>query len=82
MSEACANRSGNTALPRVIQACTELLDRNIFERYLRFTRLRIVLRRISPRAISSMHSTITMQPLKWLPMPASLQPWCFLRSAV
>ena len=30
--EACINRGGNTALPRVIQACTELLDRNIFER--------------------------------------------------
>lgn len=29
--EACLNRNGNTALPRVIQACTEALDRKIFQ---------------------------------------------------
>jgi Tfp pilus assembly protein PilF len=34
--EACANRSGNTAPPRAIQACTELLDPNTFERHVRF----------------------------------------------
>lgn len=34
--EACINRSGNTALPRVIQACTESLDHNIFEGNARF----------------------------------------------
>jgi len=34
--EACINRSRDTALPRVIQACTELLDRSVFERYQRF----------------------------------------------
>jgi Flp pilus assembly protein TadD len=28
--EACVDPSGNTALPRVIQACTELLDRKLF----------------------------------------------------
>ncbi|MGO9803006.1 MAG: tetratricopeptide repeat protein [Steroidobacteraceae bacterium] len=34
--EACINRSGNTALPRVIQACTESLDHKIFEGNARF----------------------------------------------
>jgi tetratricopeptide (TPR) repeat protein len=34
--EACANRSGNTAPPRAIQACTELTDRNTFDRHVRF----------------------------------------------
>jgi tetratricopeptide (TPR) repeat protein len=34
--EACTNRSGNTAPPRAIQACTELLNRNIFEHWLWF----------------------------------------------
>lgn len=29
--EACINQDGKTALPRVIQACTESLDRKIFE---------------------------------------------------
>jgi Tfp pilus assembly protein PilF len=29
--ETCLNRNGNTALPRVIQACTESLDHKIFE---------------------------------------------------
>jgi lipoprotein NlpI len=29
--EACVNSTGNTAPPRVIQACTELLDRQIYE---------------------------------------------------
>jgi len=31
--EACINRSGNTAPPRVIQACTELMDRSILEHW-------------------------------------------------
>ncbi len=31
MVETCLNRNGNTALPRVIQACTESLDHKIFE---------------------------------------------------
>ncbi len=34
--EACINRDGKTALPRVIQACTESLDRRIFEGNARF----------------------------------------------
>jgi tetratricopeptide (TPR) repeat protein len=34
--DACINRGGNTAPPRAIQACTELLNRNFFEHYLRF----------------------------------------------
>ena len=34
--EACINRDGKTALPRVIQACTESLDRGIFEGNARF----------------------------------------------
>jgi tetratricopeptide (TPR) repeat protein len=34
--EACMNRDGNTALPRVIQACTESLDHDIFEGNARF----------------------------------------------
>ena len=34
--EACANRRGSTVPPRVIQACTELLDRNIVDRHERF----------------------------------------------
>jgi tetratricopeptide (TPR) repeat protein len=34
--EACANRSGNTAPSRAIQACTELTDRNTFDRHVRF----------------------------------------------
>ncbi len=34
--EACINRDGKTALPRVIQACTESLDRNILEGRERF----------------------------------------------
>ena len=36
VTETCANRSGNTAPPRAIQACTELLDRNIVDRHERF----------------------------------------------
>ena len=32
----CVNRDGKNAPPMVIQACTELLDRNILERYDRF----------------------------------------------
>jgi tetratricopeptide (TPR) repeat protein len=31
--EACSNRAGNTASARIIQACTELLDGNVFEHY-------------------------------------------------
>lgn len=34
--ETCINRDGKTAPPRVIQACTVLLDREVFERYHRF----------------------------------------------
>ena len=34
--EACINRSGNTAPPRVIQACTESLDRKILQGHERF----------------------------------------------
>jgi len=34
--EACVNPTGTTPPARAIQACTELLDRNIFERYERF----------------------------------------------
>jgi Flp pilus assembly protein TadD len=34
--EACINRDGKTALPRVIQACTESLDHKIFEGSARF----------------------------------------------
>ena len=34
--EACINRDGKTALPRVIQSCTESLDRKIFEGNERF----------------------------------------------
>ena len=29
--DACLNRSGKTALPRIIQACTESLDRNVLQ---------------------------------------------------
>ncbi len=66
--EACINRSGNTAPPRVIQACTESLDRKILQGNERFLCLLIVPPRILPRAISSMHSTITMKPLNRLPV--------------
>jgi Tfp pilus assembly protein PilF len=34
--EACSNHKGNTALPRVIQACTELLDHKVLEGRARF----------------------------------------------
>lgn len=34
--EACRNRKGDTALPRVIQACTELLDHKVLEGATRF----------------------------------------------
>jgi Tfp pilus assembly protein PilF len=34
--DACMNRDGKTALPRVIQACTELLDHNIIHDHWRF----------------------------------------------
>lgn len=34
--EACTNRSGNAPPPRIIQACTELLDHDIIERHARF----------------------------------------------
>jgi Tfp pilus assembly protein PilF len=34
--ETCADRSGNTAPSRAIQACTELTDHNTFDRHVRF----------------------------------------------
>lgn len=34
--DACLNRSGNTPLPRIIQACTESLDHNVIEGDQRF----------------------------------------------
>jgi Tfp pilus assembly protein PilF len=65
--EACVNPKGDTPLPRVIQACTELLDRNIFERYERFA---VFLNRAhaylaegdTPHALDDYNEAVTVSP--------------------
>ena len=83
--DACSNRSGSTMPPRAIQACTELLDRNIIDRHERFLvfanrAAAYVAQGDMQHALDDYNSAVKFAPHKaYLPL---LQPWGRLRSAI